>query len=70
MTEHIKVPLERIAVLVGPKGSTKGLIEEKSTAMLNIDSDSGDVEIQDPRDTLKGVRAREGCPCYSQGFQS
>ncbi|MFU8767103.1 MAG: KH domain-containing protein, partial [Candidatus Methanoperedens sp.] len=37
MIEHIKIPQERIAVLVGPKGSTKQLIEEKSTATLNID---------------------------------
>ncbi|SNQ60715.1 KH domain-containing protein [Candidatus Methanoperedens nitratireducens] len=68
MTEYIKVPLERIAVLVGPKGSTKELIEEKSTTTLNIDSDSGNVEIQDSRDTLKGVRAREVVHAIARGF--
>jgi len=68
MTEHIKVPLERIAVLVGQKGSTKELIEEKSTAMLNIDSDSGDVEIKDPKDALKGMRAREVVHAIARGF--
>ncbi len=68
MTEYIKVPFERIAVLVGPKGSTKELIEEKSTATLNIDSDSGNVEIQNPRDTLKGVRAREVVHAIALGF--
>ncbi len=68
MTEYIKVPLERIAVLVGPKGSTKELIEEKSTATLNIDSDSGNVEIQDIRDTLKGARAREVVHAIALGF--
>lgn len=68
MTEHIRVPLERIAVLVGPKGSTKELIEEKSSATLNIDSDSGDVEIQDPKDTLKGMRAREVVHAIARGF--
>ncbi len=68
MTEHIRIPLERIAVLVGPKGSTKELIEEKSTAMLNIDSDSGDVEIQDPKDALKGMRAREVVHAIARGF--
>jgi ribosomal RNA assembly protein len=68
MTEYIKVPFERIAVLVGQKGSTKELIEEKSTATLNIDSDSGNVEIQNPRDTLKGVRAREVVHAIALGF--
>jgi ribosomal RNA assembly protein len=68
MTEHIKIPLERIAVLVGPKGSTKELIEEESTATLNIDSESGDVEIQDPKDALKGMRAREVVHAIARGF--
>ncbi len=68
MTQYIKVPLERIAVLVGPKGSTKELIEVISTATLNIDSDSGNVEIQDPKDTLKGVRAREVVHAIAGGF--
>ncbi len=68
MTEHIRVPLERIAVIVGPKGSTKELIEEKSTATLNIDSDSGDVEIRDPKDALKGMRAGEVVHAIARGF--
>lgn len=68
MTEYIKVPLERIAVLLGPKGSTKELIEEKSTATLNIDSDSENVEIQDPKDALKGMRAREVVHAIARGF--
>lgn len=68
MTEHIKVPLERVAVLVGPKGSIKELIEEKSTAMLNIDSQSGDVEITDAKDPLKGMRAGEVIHAIARGF--
>jgi ribosomal RNA assembly protein len=68
MTEYIKVPIERIAVIVGPKGSTKELIEEKSTATLNIDSDSGGVEIKDPKDALKGMRAREVVHAIASGF--
>ena len=68
MTQYIKVPLERIAVLVGPNGSNKELIEEKSTSTLNIDSDSGNVEIRDPKDTLKGMRAREVVHAIASGF--
>ena len=68
MTQYIKVPLERIAVLVGPNGSNKELIEEKSTATLNIDSDSGDVELQDPKDAVKGMRAREVVHAIAMGF--
>lgn len=68
MTEHIKVPLERIAVLVGPKGSIREQIEEKSSVMLNIDSDSGDVELQDPKDAVKGMRARDVVHAIARGF--
>jgi len=68
MTEYIKVPLERIAVLLGPKGSTKELIEEKSSATLNIDSDNGKVEVQDPKDVLKGMRARGVVHAIARGF--
>jgi ribosomal RNA assembly protein len=68
MTRYVEVPLERIAVLVGPNGSNKELIEEKSTSTLNIDSDSGNVEIRDPKDTLKGMRAREVVHAIAMGF--
>lgn len=68
MTENIKVPQERIAVLVGPKGSIKELIEEKSTAKLNIDSQSGNVEISDPKDPIKGMRAKEVIHAIARGF--
>lgn len=68
MIEHIKVPLDRIAVLVGPKGSIKELIEEKSTAKLNIDSKSGGVEISNPQDPLKGMRAKEAVTAIARGF--
>ncbi len=68
MTEHIKIPLDRIAVLVGPGGSTKALIEEKSTSMLNIDSQTGDVEIAEPKDPIRGLRAREAIQAIARGF--
>jgi ribosomal RNA assembly protein len=68
MTEHIKIPLDRIAVLVGPGGSTKALIEEKSTSMLSIDSQTGDVEIMEPKDPIKGLRAKEAIQAIARGF--
>ena len=68
MNEHIKIPLERVAVLVGPKGSVKEIIEERSTASLNIDSSTGDVEIQEPKDPIKGLRAREIVHAIARGF--
>ncbi|MDD5615766.1 MAG: KH domain-containing protein [Candidatus Methanoperedens sp.] len=68
MNEHIKIPLDRVAVLVGPKGSIKELIEEKSTTSINIESSSGTVEIMDAKDPLKGMRAREVVHAIARGF--
>jgi len=41
--EVLKIPKERIAVLVGVKGRTKREIERKTHTHLRIDSDEGDV---------------------------
>jgi len=68
MSEHIKIPLDRVAVLVGPKGSIKELIEEKSTTSLNIESSSGTVEIMEAKDPIKGMRAREVVHAIARGF--
>ena len=68
MSEHINIPLDRVAVLVGPKGSIKELIEEKSTTSLNIESSSGTVEIMEAKDPIKGMRAREVVHAIARGF--
>lgn len=41
----IKIPLERVAVLIGSKGSTKKELEEKSDSRIFIDSVDGTVTI-------------------------
>ena len=68
MNEVIKIPLDRVAVLVGPKGSIKELIEERSTTSINIESSSGTVEIMDAQDPIKGMRAREVVHAIARGF--
>lgn len=41
----LKIPRERVGVLIGPEGKTKKHIEEKLKVELQIDSDAGDVII-------------------------
>jgi ribosomal RNA assembly protein len=41
----LKIPRERVGVLVGPEGRTKKSIEEKLSVELQIDSEAGDVAI-------------------------
>jgi ribosomal RNA assembly protein len=56
--KYVKIPLERVGVLVGTKGEIKKKIEDGTGTVLIIDSESGDVTIddskaQDPILTLK-----------------
>ena len=41
----VKIPKSRIAVLIGPNATTKKLIERKLGVRLDVDSDSGDVQV-------------------------
>jgi ribosomal RNA assembly protein len=41
----LKIPRERVGVLVGPEGKTKKHVEEKLNVELQIDSEGGDVVI-------------------------
>ncbi|MDF1556656.1 MAG: KH domain-containing protein [ANME-2 cluster archaeon] len=68
MTTYVKVPMDRVAVIIGPDGSTKDLIEKKSAARLNIDSQNGSIEITDPSDPLMAMRAAEVIKAVGRGF--
>ncbi len=45
MTQLVKIPAERVGVLIGKGGETKDLIEKRTGVKLTIDSEEGDVEI-------------------------
>ncbi len=45
MEELIKIPEERVGVLIGPDGSTKRKIEKKTKTKMEIDSGEGEVTI-------------------------
>ena len=45
MIQSVKIPTERVGVLIGTKGSTKARIEKLTGVKLTIDSEEGDVEV-------------------------
>jgi ribosomal RNA assembly protein len=45
MNTIVKIPGERVAVLIGKGGETKAFIEQRTGVKLTIDSEEGDVEI-------------------------
>ena len=67
----VKVPKERVGALVGPDGLVKTRIEEKLGVKLQIDSESGDVNITlSPKvdDPSKLFRAKEIVTAIGRGF--
>jgi len=45
MTQSVRIPADRVGVLIGKNGSTKSRIERESGVTLSIDSEEGEVEI-------------------------
>ena len=64
----IKIPEERVGVLVGPGGSMKHFIEEKTKTTLEIDSETGAVSIASAEDPLQGLRVLDLVKAIGRGF--
>jgi len=42
---RVRIPSERVGVLIGREGSVKGIIEKKCKVYLKVDSETGEVEV-------------------------
>jgi ribosomal RNA assembly protein len=68
MQEHIKVPQDRIGVIIGVEGNVKKVIEEKTGATMDVDSESGTVVIESEEDAFKALKASEVIKAIARGF--
>ncbi len=68
MLEHIKVPQDRIGAIIGVEGNVKKVIEEKTGATLEVDSESGTVVIESEGDPIKALKAAEVIKAIARGF--
>lgn len=70
MTEYmyeLKIPKERIAVLIGTKGEMKKQIEEATGTHIDVDSEEGDVFLKG-EDSLSLYTTREIIKAIARGF--
>jgi len=70
MTEYsyeLKIPKERVAVLIGKDGEVKKNIEDETNCKLNIDSKEGDIFVSG-EDALGLYTAREVIKAIGRGF--
>ncbi len=67
----IKIPKERVGVLIGPDGRIKKSIEEKLAVELQIDGEAGDVNIllkENATDPSTLFRAKDVVTAIGRGF--
>ena len=67
----LKIPKERVGVLIGPDGKTKKHIEEKLKVELEIDSDAGDVNLsvaENADDPSTLFKAKDLITAIGRGF--
>jgi ribosomal RNA assembly protein len=67
----VKIPAERVGVLIGPDGVTKKNIEDKLSVKLQIDSQTGDVAIdlsEKAADPSVLFKARDIVTALGRGF--
>jgi len=64
---ELKIPKERIPILIGPKGKTKKTIEKETKTQITIDSKEGDVTIQ-AEDGIHIYIAKEITKAIGRGF--
>jgi len=65
--EYLRVPEDRIGVLIGPKGKTKRKIEQLTKTKLSVDSSTGELTIEGD-DALNVIKAAKICKAIARGF--
>ncbi len=70
-TNYVRVPKNRIGVIIGPKGSTKKELERTLQCKIDVDSDSGEVIIipnEDLVDPVLMLKSGEVIKAIGRGF--
>ncbi|HKL30610.1 MAG TPA: KH domain-containing protein, partial [Natrialbaceae archaeon] len=66
--QHVKIPQDRIGVLIGDGGETMREIEDCAEVRLDIDSENGSVAIEKNGDPVRGLKAPEIVRAIGRGF--
>ncbi|MFB6163656.1 MAG: pre-rRNA-processing protein PNO1 [Haloarculaceae archaeon] len=66
--QHVKIPQDRIGVLIGEGGETMREIEERAEVRLDIDSETGSVRIEKVGDPIVGLKGPDIVKAIGRGF--
>ncbi|MFC6756809.1 MULTISPECIES: KH domain-containing protein [Haloarcula] len=67
--KHVKIPQDRIGVLIGEGGETMREIEERAEVRLDIDSEDGSVKIDTVGDPVTGLKGPDIVKAIGRGFK-
>lgn len=67
IVEYVKIPRDRIGVLIGSNGTIKEYMEKKSGSEIKVDSNEGDIRIEGG-DSIKVHRVMEVIRAIGRGF--
>ncbi len=67
---YARISSERIGVLIGPEGATKRRLEEETGTQITVDSETGEVTIDESRagDPVLVLKARDAVLAVGRGF--
>ncbi len=67
---YARIPQERLGVLIGPEGGTKRRLEDRTGTQVLIDSESGEVTIDEAgvQDPVLALKARDVVLAIGRGF--
>ncbi len=68
--QFIKLPKDRVGALIGKKGETKQMLEERTGVLIDIDSETGEVtlETEKAKDPILGLKVIEIIKAIGRGF--
>ncbi|MCU4926044.1 KH domain-containing protein [Halobacteria archaeon AArc-dxtr1] len=66
--QHVKIPQDRIGVLIGEGGETMRKIEAEAEVRLDIDSENGSVAIETVGDPVLGLKGPDVVRAIGRGF--
>ena len=68
MTQEVKIPNDRIGAIIGKGGETRKHLERVLKVTLDVDSQTGIVEITNEDDALAEIRSMEVIKAIGRGF--
>ena len=66
--QHVTIPQDRLGALIGAGGETLREIEDRAEVRLNVDSETGSVEIETVGDPVTGLKGPDIVRAIGRGF--